>query len=60
MTNQKKPKTGDVVGWAVYDTEVKFVIGNHQSREEARTDAKELNAMDNSRTFRLAKIVLAK
>lgn len=61
MTKQKKPKTGDVVGWVVIDRE-----GDVRSdppwrtRIQARRDAKSMGRWKEYAPYRTAKIVLAK
>lgn len=52
MTKQKKPKTGDVVGWATVSLKVGNVTGIYPSRQCAREFC--------FSTERIAKIVLAK
>lgn len=58
MTKQKKPKTGDVVGWMVLCAETGGCINNYATRREARERA--WREEYSSRKVRLAKIVLAK
>lgn len=52
MTKQKKPKTGDVVGWATVSRKARHITGTYKSREEARYFC--------FSEERIAKIVLAK
>lgn len=58
MTKQKKPKTGDVVGWAVI-SRVGSIYGTYESRKEARgakTDADEWGC---AKPYRIGKIIVA-
>lgn len=60
MTKQKKPKTGDVVGWAVINNE--FTIESHcWSREVARKVRKSLDAGSKWLSpFKVVKLVIDK
>lgn len=58
MTKQKKPKTGDVVGWMVVG-ESGGVVDWYATRIEARYRVLE-EGSSNGRKYRIAKIVLAK
>ncbi len=49
---KKKPKTGDVVGWATVSRKAGHITGTYKSREEARDFCFSAE--------RIAKIVLAK
>lgn len=61
MTKQKKPKTGDVVGWVVIDNEGDVRSDPyHETRKSARKDAKEFARWSKWAPYRIAKIVLAK
>lgn len=61
MTKQKKPKTGDVVGWLVVGRDFDFGYAV-KSRSEARRGVARYNALPHAscKPFRIAKIVLAK
>lgn len=59
MTKQKKPKTGDVVGWAIMGRDG----GPYRwlpSRDEARKHLDDANSHGYCKPYRIAKIVLAK
>ena len=60
-TTKKKPKTGDVVGWAVVDCDFD-VVYEVQSRSEARRGIARDNEHPHTlcKPFRIAKVVLAK
>jgi len=60
MTKQKKPKTGDVVGWVVLNHEDDIRGGVHSSRADARSAKEWLNERASCPPYRIAKIVLAK
>jgi len=59
MTKQKKPKTGDVVGWGVVNTYNGHVVYVRSSRKSAREQAWRETYSEGS-IHRIAKIVLAK
>lgn len=62
MTKQKKPKTGDVVGWAVLDVDGDARGDRmYESRELARRKVAELqDEGDFYGPYRIVKLVLAK
>lgn len=57
MTKQKKPKTGDVVGWVVVDRDGD-IYDQMDSRKYARDQAKYGNENGYHKPYRVAKIVL--
>lgn len=58
---KKKPKTGDVVGWAIVNDAGRVVIWFMPgSRGNARKECRVLNRIGNNGVCRIAKIVLAK
>lgn len=63
MNKQKKPKTGDVVGWGIADKDFD-VLYQVESRSEGRKEVKRNNDSPQTdsmyKPFRLCKIVLAK
>lgn len=59
MTKQKKPKTGDVVGWLVVDRDGD-IYDQCDSRKCARRECLIANKHDYYKPYRIAKIVLAK
>ncbi len=59
MTKQKKPKTGDVVGWAVIHVPSKYFVSQHCTRKGAR-DRAWREEYSRGKGYRIAKIVLAK
>ncbi len=59
MTKQKKPKTGDVVGWAVINTTTGSVVYVRSSRKNAREQAWRETYSENV-IHRIGKIVLSK
>lgn len=56
---KKKPKTGDVVGWAIVNG-VHFVYDSFGTRRAARKDLAYANKHGSVKPYRIAKIVLAK
>ena len=60
MTKQKKPKTGDVVGWAVVNRFAGVVSGTYRSRNQARLSLSQSQSDGSFKPYRIAKIVLAK
>lgn len=61
MTKQKKPKTGDVVGWVIVDCEGDARAGTvFKTRRQAKADAKVMDRLSGYSPFRVAKIVLSK
>lgn len=60
MTKQKKPKTGDVVGWLVVEARGGATVEICASRKVGRSRVKAWNSDGFSGWYRLAKIVLAK
>ncbi len=56
---KKKPKTGDVVGWAVINTKTGSVVYVRSSRKNAREQAWRETYSENV-IHRIGKIVLAK
>lgn len=59
MTKQKKPKTGDVVGWAVISRSGS-ISTTAETRGEARYAINTMNEWGSAPPYRLGKIVLAK
>lgn len=59
MTKQKKPKTGDVLGWAVINTKTGSVVYVRSSRKNAREQAWRETYSENV-IHRIGKIVLSK
>lgn len=60
MSNpKKKPKTGDVVGWAVVNR-VCGVYDTYVSRSQARLNLADAQKNGGVKPYRIAKIVLAK
>lgn len=55
---KKKPKTGDVVGWAVIGRSGSIAT-TAETRAEARYTINAMNEWGSSKPYRLAKIVLA-
>ena len=60
MAKQKKPKTGDVVGWVVYDISDKLVAEDYSNRRDAKDHANYMNRRHAVKDYRIAKIVLSK
>lgn len=62
MTKQKKPKTGDVVGWVVITKSGRIIAGDCFHRRESARKAKDNwdYLFDQDAPHRIAKIVLAK
>lgn len=59
MTKQKKkPKTGDVVGWAVVNRTGRL-YDSYRTRKVARENLKDAQVYGSVKPYRLAKIVLA-
>ncbi len=59
MTKQKKPKTGDVVGWAVI-SRVGAIATTAETRKEARYAIDTMNEWGSCKPYRLGKVILAK
>lgn len=58
MTKQKKPKTGDVVGWVVVDGQ-SYIYDENPTRDDARKSLKMSAQFGPHPPYRVAKIVLA-
>lgn len=58
MTKQKKPKTGDVVGWLVLDRDGD-IYDQADNRKDARHQVRLANESGYYEPYRLAKITLA-
>ncbi len=56
MTKQKKPKTGDVVGWVLVDRD-RDSAGLYKTRKCAREDQKWLNSEGGYAPYVLGKVV---
>jgi len=59
MTKQKKPKTGDVVGWAAVNRAGRL-FDTFATRKDARYAIEAANGWGGVKLYRIAKIVLAK
>ena len=56
---KKKPKTGDVVGWAIVNR-VGGLYDAYESRHQARLNLLDAQKYGGVKPYRIAKIVLAK
>ncbi|WWA79526.1 hypothetical protein Kintu_gp34c [Xanthomonas phage Kintu] len=59
MTKQKKPKTGDVVGWAVVNANG-AIATTEPTRKDARYALLAMNGWGNCKPYRLGKVILSK
>lgn len=59
MTKQKKPKTGDVVGWAIINR-TGATYETYRYRHQARLNLVHAQKYGSIKPYRIAKIVLAK
>ena len=55
---KKKPKTGDVVGWAVINR-VGGIYSTYESRKEAREARTDANIYGGVKPYRIGKIIVA-
>jgi hypothetical protein len=58
MTKQKKPKSGDVVGWAVINR-VGGIHSTYLSRKEAREARIDANIYGGFKPYRIGKVIVA-
>lgn len=60
MTKQKKPKVGDTVGWALYNTAINQISYNGNTRSDVRKVHADFKKKYKHDIWKVARIVLSK